>query len=110
MVLLIFSCVCMMLVYMLIGYGLCKSGKANVAHAKSMSALLIYILGPAMIINSFLQLEYTTENLINIGKYFAVSLLVQLLFMLCLYIVLHNISIRNDLESVKEEFAALLNS
>lgn len=66
---LVFSTVAVMLLYMAIGYILCKSGKASVSHAKSFSALLIYILGPAMILHSFLQLEYSKENLINIGRY-----------------------------------------
>lgn len=89
MLLLIFSCVGMMLAYMIIGYILCKAGKAKVEHAKSMSALLLYILGPAMIINAFMQLEYSTQNLIRIGKYFIVSLIIQLLFFSILYVILH---------------------
>lgn len=84
----IFPVVSIMLVYMLIGYILCKSKKAEVSHAKSLSAVLIYVLGPAMIINSFLGLEYTKDNLINISLYFLISLLVQILFFLFLYIVL----------------------
>lgn len=86
---LIFSCVGMMLAYMIIGFVLCKVGKANVDHTKSLSAILLYVLGPAMIINSFLKLDYSTENLISIGKYFVVSLVIQLLFFAILYAVLN---------------------
>ncbi len=83
----IFTTVAIMLVYMMIGFCLCKSGKAVVSHAKSLSAILIYILGPCMIINSFLGLEYSGENIIRIGIYFIVSLLVQVIFFGALYVV-----------------------
>lgn len=83
----IFTTVAIMLVYMMIGFCLCKSGKAVVSHAKSLSAILIYILGPCMIINSFLGLEYSLENIIQIGIYFIVSLLVQVIFFGALYVV-----------------------
>lgn len=85
---LIFSTVAIMLLYMMLGLLLCKTNKAVVSHAKSFSGLLIYILGPAMIINSFLNLEYTSENIISIGKYFIVSLLLQVVFFGILYIIL----------------------
>lgn len=84
----IFSNVALMIVYMIIGFLLCKSKKAEVGHAKSLSALLIYILAPAMVINAFLQLEYSKEGLQNIIKYFVVTLLAQLIFMGLIYIVL----------------------
>ena len=83
----IFTTVAIMLVYMMIGFCLCKSGKTVVSHAKSLSAILIYILGPCMIINSFLGLEYSRENIIQIGIYFIVSLLVQVIFFGALYVV-----------------------
>lgn len=86
---LVFSNVAMMLVYMAMGFLLCKSGKAVVSHAKSMSGLLLYVLSPAMLINSFLQLDYSPENFQKMLKYFIVSLLIQLLFFGVLYLILH---------------------
>ena len=83
----LFSNVGMMLFYMLIGFVLCKSHMAQVSHAKSMSALLLYVLNPAMLINSFLQLEYSVEAMTQIGKYFITSLVIQLLFFGVLYFV-----------------------
>lgn len=82
--------VTIMLGYMMIGFTLCKCKKTVVSHAKSLSAILIYILGPAMIINSFLGLGCSKENIENIGIYFLVSLLVQIIFFGILYLVLHN--------------------
>lgn len=87
---LIFATVAMMLVYMLIGFVLCKSKKATVSHAKSMSAFLIYVLGPAMIINSFINLDYSRENIVRIGIYFVVSLFVQLIGFGLLYLLLRH--------------------
>ncbi len=78
----------MMLVYMALGFLLCKSGKGVASHAKSLSGLLIYILSPCMIINSFLQTDYTPETAINIGKFFLCTLVTQTLFMMLLYFIL----------------------
>lgn len=85
----IFSNVALLMVYMMLGFALCKFKKAEVSHAKSMSGLLIYVLAPSMIINSFLQLEYTEESVQSILKCFFITLLVQLLFMAVIYAVLH---------------------
>ena len=82
--------VSIMLGYMLIGFALSKCKMVTVSHAKSMSAILIYILGPAMIIRSFLNLTYTRDNLIKIGKYFLISLLAQIVFFAILYLFLHS--------------------
>lgn len=85
----LFSNVAMMLFYMLIGYILCLSKKALVAHAKSMAALLLYVLNPAMLINSFMQLQYSYDGTVKIVKYFFVSLVIQVLMFGILYLVLH---------------------
>lgn len=85
----IFSNVAIILVYMLLGYILCKSGKGNVAHVKSLSGLLIYVLSPAMILNSFLQIEFSQENCIKIVKYFIATLAIQAMFFAVLYVILH---------------------
>ena len=89
MIILIFKTVAIMLVYMALGFVLCKSKKASVSHAKSISAFLVYILGPAMIINSFLNLEYSTENIIKLAKFFFITLAVQLIFFGILFLILH---------------------
>lgn len=87
MFILIFSTVLMMLVYMSMGFALCKFKKAAVNHAKSLSAVLLYIMNPAMIINSFIKLEYSYDSLIKLGKYFCSSLLCQVLFLAILYMI-----------------------
>lgn len=89
MVTTVFTNVAIFLLYMFLGFLLAKGKKAFAAHAKSMSGLLIYVLGPAMIINSFLQIERTEENIIAMLKYFGVSFAIQAVFIGLLYIMLH---------------------
>jgi len=81
--------VAIMLIYMSLGFLLCKGRKAFADHAKTLSGILIYLLGPMMIVNSFLNLEFSKESFIQIVKYFVASLLVQSLFFAILYLVLH---------------------
>lgn len=83
---LLFSTVSVLIIYMLIGLVLVKSGKASLNHIKSLTGLLIYVLGPAMILNSFLKLEFSWEAFAKIGIYFLLSLLVQILFFLLIFI------------------------
>jgi predicted permease len=82
--------VIVMLVYMSFGFIICKSKKGHAEHAKTLSSILIYIFSPAMIINSFLQLEYTLDTLKEIGFFFLVTLVIQLLFFIILYSLLKN--------------------
>lgn len=84
-----FSNAVMMLVYMLAGIFICKIKKATPDHAKSMSGLLIYILGPMMIINSFLRLECTTEIITKIFGFFVTTFILQVLFIGMLCIIFH---------------------
>ncbi len=85
---LLFSTVFVLIIYMAIGFILVKAGKASLGHIKSITGLLIYVLGPAMILNSFLQLEFSWEAFAKIGIYFFLSLLAQLLFFLLIFLFL----------------------
>lgn len=85
---LLFSTVFVLIIYMSIGLILVKSGKASLNHIKSLTGLLIYVLGPSMILNSFLQLEFSWEAFAKIGIYFLLSLLAQILFFLLIFIFL----------------------
>lgn len=85
---LLFSNVSVLLIYMAIGLILVKAGKASLGHIKSITGILIYVLGPAMILNSFLQLEFSWEAFAKIGIYFLLSLLVQIIFFLLIFIFL----------------------
>ena len=79
--------VLLMLVYMAIGFVLCKARKVDVNHSKSLSSILVYVLSPAMIINSFIQMEYAKETLIDILKFFFITLIIQLLFFGIIFLI-----------------------
>ena len=89
MILTVFGLVLTMLFYMSIGFVVCKAKVGTPAHAKTLSAILLYVLGPAMIINSFMRIEYSRETLTNIGIFFATTLVTQSAFFLILYCILH---------------------
>lgn len=80
--------VALMFVYMACGFGLVKWKKAAAPHAKSFSAFLIYVACPCMILNSFLGIEYSQENIKSIALFFCASFVIQLLFFALLFIIL----------------------
>lgn len=82
---LLFSTVFILLIYMAIGFILVKAGKASLNHVKSITGVLIYVLGPAMILNSFMKLEFSWEAFAKIGIYFFLSLIAQILFFLLIF-------------------------
>lgn len=69
-----------MMAYLLCGYAIVKSGRADTSHAKSMSTLLIYICGPCMVINAFLNMQCTRANNISILSFFLVTMALQAAF------------------------------
>ncbi len=73
--------VLLMLLYILPGYGLCKWKKVQTKHLTSLSALLVYLCSPCMTASAFLNMAFSLENLINMGLFFVVTLLLQLSFM-----------------------------
>lgn len=81
------SNVLMTLLYIVPGFILCKIKKAVAEHLSTMSAVLIYVCSPCMIINAFMQLQFSWEGLGKMGLFFGVTLLLQIAFMLILYCV-----------------------
>ncbi len=84
-----FTNVLITLLYILPGYALCKAKKATAEHLSSMSAILIYICAPCMIVSAFLGLEYTPEKLWDMAQFFLITLVLQALFMGLLFVLLH---------------------
>ncbi|MBP5416547.1 MAG: AEC family transporter [Clostridiales bacterium] len=76
------------LMYMLPGYLLGKAKKAAAGHLSTMSAVLIYVCSPCMIISSFLSMEFSAEDLRNMGLFFLVSFAFEVAFLLTLYLIL----------------------
>ena len=62
--------------------------KSDDKHAKSLSAILIYVCGPAMVISAFQSVEYSKNNLTMMGIFFLVSLIVQALIMIIIFLAL----------------------
>lgn len=82
------SNVLLTLLYIVPGFILCKFKKAVAEHLPTMSAVLIYVCSPCMIVNSFLQLKFSWVGLGNMALFFAVTLVLQIVFMLILYLIL----------------------
>lgn len=78
-----------MLVYILIGFTLIKTKVGEESHAKTLSGILVYVLTPFMIVNAFLKMEYTKERLLDIGLFFLVSLVLQIIVMLIIFFIFH---------------------
>ncbi len=80
--------VSLMLFYLLIGYVLAKTDKACDKHARTLSSLLLYVSGPAMIISAFLNLEYSKDYLKEMGLFFITTLILQIAVVFILYLIL----------------------
>lgn len=84
----ILQTVLIMLFYALLGFVLVKARLATSSHAKTLSALLVYICCPAMIVSAFQNMTYTPADFGKIAAFFLVSLALQLLFFVLLYFLL----------------------
>ena len=81
------SNVLLTLLYILPGFIICKMKKASAQHLSTMSAVLVYVCSPCMVVNSFLQLEFSWSGFGNMALFFAVTLVLQIAFMLILYAI-----------------------
>jgi len=79
--------VALVLVYLLCGFIAVKAKKAETSHARSLSGILIYVLGPGMVLNAFQKTEFSKEALINMGLFFLMALIAQFLFFLLLFLL-----------------------
>ncbi|MCR4928518.1 MAG: AEC family transporter [Lachnospiraceae bacterium] len=75
------------LLYMAPGFILCKTKKAVASHLSTISAILIYACSPCMIISSFISLDYSLVNLLNMALFFVVSFVIQLVFLLLVFLI-----------------------
>lgn len=81
------SNVILTLLYILPGFLLCKLRKATTEHLSSMSAILVYVCAPCLIVNSFLQLDFTPIGFGYMALFFAVTFVLQALFMLATFLI-----------------------
>lgn len=75
------------LLYIVPGFLLCKFKKAVADHLSTMSAVLIYVCSPCMIVNSFLQMDYSAVAFGKMALFFAVTLVLQTVFMLVIFLI-----------------------
>lgn len=79
-----------MLLYLIPGYILMKFKKVDAKHLKSLSTILVYVFSPCMIIDSFLAVERSSEMVKNMCLFTLASILVQLIFILILFLIFRN--------------------
>lgn len=71
-----------MMLYICIGYVLCRTGLVNKEGSKALSSILLYVVLPCVIVNSLLQ-ERNAEQLIALGVSFLLAVVTLCLAMLC---------------------------
>ncbi len=83
-----FTNVLITLLYILPGFVMCKANKASAQHLPTMSAILVYVCSPCLVISNFIRLEYSAQQTINMGLFFLITLALQALFMMSLFFLL----------------------
>ena len=83
----VFTTVLMMFIYMACGYTIVKTKIGSPDHLKTLSGLLLYICTPCMVINSFLNMDYSMENFKKTMLFLVISLIIQILFFLILFLI-----------------------
>jgi len=76
------------IMYVIPGFLLCKAKKASADHLSTVSAILIYIGTPCMVISTFMNIEFSWAQMQNMGLFFVATLFLQAAFMAVLYGVL----------------------
>ena len=79
--------VAVMMAYLFVGFGAVKAKVAETGHARSISGILIYVCGPCMVINSFLNMTCTKANNISLLQFFFVTLLLQFIFLCIVWLI-----------------------
>ena len=67
--------------YAALGFYLCKVKKAVADHLPTLSAVLVYLSSPFIVINAFRSITFSKEGLGQMGLFFLVVLVIQLVFM-----------------------------
>ncbi len=80
-----FSNVLITLLYIIPGYLAARGKLVKPDHLSSMSSVLVYICGPCLIVQSFLNTEFTSKGFLDMGLFFIVTLILQGIFMLTIY-------------------------
>lgn len=82
-----FGNVLLTLLYILPGFASCKAKIAKAEHLSTLSAILMYVCSPCMIVSSFMETERTWANTKQVLLFFVASLVIQVLITLILYVI-----------------------
>ena len=80
--------VLIMFFYMIPAYILIKVGKAEPAHAKTVSAILLYISFPCMVVNSFQSMKFDWDILGKVFSFFLTTIILLVLDILICFLIL----------------------
>ena len=80
-----FSNVLLTLLYIIPGFICCKTKIAKAEHLSTLSAILMYVCSPCMIVSSFLETERSLQNISNIMLFFVVALIIQTVLTFVMY-------------------------
>ncbi len=79
--------VLIILCFILPGFLLGKFHLADGKHLKTLSTLLVYVLGPAMFIDSFSKIEFSWDTTRRIIIFFLLTFVLQLIFLSILFLL-----------------------
>ncbi|MBR6951646.1 MAG: AEC family transporter [Oscillospiraceae bacterium] len=80
--------VVILLICIVPGWGLAKASLLKTDHLPAFSVILVYLCGPCLVMSAFFSLRYDAVEAMRMLLFFAVSLGLQLLFVLILYFLL----------------------
>ncbi len=80
-----FSNVLLTLLYIIPGFICCKTKIAKSEHLSSISAILVYVCSPCMVVNAFMETVRSVKNISQIMLFFLVSLAIQTVLTFILY-------------------------
>ncbi len=80
-----FSNVLLTLLYIIPGFLCCKTKIAKAEHLSTLSAILVYVCSPCMVVSSFMETKRSWYNIGQIMLFFVVSLAIQTVLTFLLY-------------------------
>ncbi len=83
----VLSNVLVTLMYILPGFIVCKMKKAVADHLSTLSGVLVYACAPCMVVTSFLALDFSWENVANMGLFFVATFVLQAAFMGLIFLI-----------------------
>lgn len=80
-----FSNVLLTLLYIIPGFICCKTKIAKAEHLSTLSAILVYVCSPCMVVSSFMETKRSLYNIGQIMLFFVVALAIQAVLTFVLY-------------------------